>query len=601
MSIRAGIYVRVSTDDQRDNGYSIDSQMRMIKEYCEKNNYEIIGVYDDAGHSGKDLIRPAMQKLLKDIKDHKLDCIVAVKTDRLSRDNFDGFWLLKYCEENDVKIELILEPYDISTANGEMMFGMNLVFGQRERKEIGARTKRALDEMALEKVHPAKAPFGYTRNKETGHLEINELEANSVRRVFQLCYEGNSMNNIAKILNKEHAYLNTKTGVWRTDRVGKILNNKIYIGIFEFGKYKRKAKDILVVEDYCEPIVDQNMWYGTRRTIVRNKHGNYGQYVHLFNGIVKCPLCDEILSVSESYKDENGKRKVYFHLRCKNTKCEGYGYHYNCGKIEKALIRVLDELTAYMNGMDKQIMIANTSTNKEIDKIDKAISKLEEQEKRLVDLYLESNINVDAINKRNDKVKKDIDSLRKQKSSLDPENIAKEYIVDIIKKYNGNINGEYVEFPNKLALSDMWKAINEESRKRIIHDCISVIEIERDEFYNITIKNIKFTEQFINQNTKEYIEYLYTILKDNNFGFHYEGQVDVSELPELEKEYKIFSKTKLENQTYSKKEMVNIFEQINYHNNFAGVIERPLIENKTLVDKIILIPRLPLFPEEILA
>ena len=184
---------------------------------------------------------------------------------------------------------------------------------------------------------------------------------------------------------------------------------------------------------------------------------------------------------------------------------------------------------------------------------------------------------------------------------MDPENIAKEYIVDIIKKYNGNINGEYVEFPNKLALSDMWKAINEESRKRIIHDCISVIEIERDEFYNITIKNIKFTEQFINQNTKEYIEYLYTILKDNNFGFHYEGQVDISELPELEKDYKIFSKTKLENQTYSKKEMINIFEQINYHNNFAGVIERPLIENKTLVDKIILIPRLPLFPEEILA
>ena len=94
---------------------------------------------------------------------------------------------------------------------------------------------------------------------------------------------------------------------------------------------------------------------------------------------------------------------------------------------------------------------------------------------------------------------------------------------------------------------------------------------------------------------------LYTILKDNNFGFHYEGQVDISELTELEKDYKIFSKTKLENQTYSKKEMVNIFEQINYHNNFAGVIERPLIENKTLVDKIILIPRLPLFPEEILA
>ena len=86
-------------------------------------------------------MRPAMQRLLNDIKEHKLDKLVAIKTDRLTRNNYDGSWLLNYCEEHNVKIELILEPYDITTANGEMMFGMNLVFGQRERKEIGARTK----------------------------------------------------------------------------------------------------------------------------------------------------------------------------------------------------------------------------------------------------------------------------------------------------------------------------------------------------------------------------------------------------------------------------------------------------------------------------
>ena len=150
--MRCGIYVRVSTDDQRDNGYSIDSQLRMIKEYCEKNEYDIVDIYNDAGHSGKDLMRPEMQRLLKDIKSKKIDKLVAIKVDRLTRNNYDGFWLLNYCEEHDVKIELILEPYDVSTANGEMIFGMNLVFGQRERKEIGARTKCAMEEMALEKI-----------------------------------------------------------------------------------------------------------------------------------------------------------------------------------------------------------------------------------------------------------------------------------------------------------------------------------------------------------------------------------------------------------------------------------------------------------------
>lgn len=98
----------------------------MIKEYCEKNDYDIADVYNDAGHSGKDLMRPEMQRLLKDIKSKKIDKLITIKVDRLTRNNYDGFWLLNYCDEHDVKIELILEPYDVSTANGEMIFGMNL-------------------------------------------------------------------------------------------------------------------------------------------------------------------------------------------------------------------------------------------------------------------------------------------------------------------------------------------------------------------------------------------------------------------------------------------------------------------------------------------
>ena len=137
-----------------------------------------------------------------------------------------GFWLLNYCEEHDVKIELILEPYDVSTANGEMIFGMNLVFGQRERKEIGARTKRAMEEMALEKIHPSKAPFGYVRNKDTGHLEIEPIEAQVVKEIFKLCQEGNSTRGIATIMKDNNAYL--KSGKWKADRVYKILTNSIY-------------------------------------------------------------------------------------------------------------------------------------------------------------------------------------------------------------------------------------------------------------------------------------------------------------------------------------------------------------------------------------
>ena len=591
MSIRTGIYVRVSTDDQKENGFSIDSQLRMLKEYCDKNNYDIIGVYDDGGYSGKTLMRPAMQQLLKDIKDHKLDRLVAVKTDRLSRSNLDGFWLLNYCEENDVKIELILEPYDVSTANGEMMFEMNLVFGQRERKEIGARTRRALDEMALERVHPAKAPFGYTRNPDTGHLEINPVEAVSIRRLFDLCKSGKSIRNIAQVLNKEHAYLNCSNGVWKAARVEKILNNKIYIGIFEFGKYKRKQEEILTVEDYCEPIIDMDTWNKTRNIIKKNKHPNYGTFVHTFSSLVKCPLCGEILASSQSYKTRGGKRKTYFHLRCKNSKCSGYNYHYNCEKIEDALIRVLDELTRYMIENKYEIMITNTSYNKDIDKIDKAIIKLEEQEKKLVDLYLESNINVQVINKKNEKLKKDIDGLKKQKEQLDPENLSKEAVVDLAKQFEYKNEENDFLFNNPLAFAFLWRGLNKKSQRDLINELVSSIEIERDKNFNIKITNIKFSEQFIHKTANEYIEYLNMILRDNKRGVFYEGQLDESHLKDFEDSYSILSLLKFQNNIYTEEEKEKYYKLMKDHFYIDGIIERPLIKNNELVDRVIMIPK----------
>ena len=358
--MRCGVYVRVSTDDQKDNGYSIDSQLRMIKEYCEKKNYDIIDVYNDAGHSGKDLMRPEMQRLLKDIKAKKIDKLVAIKVDRLTRSNYDGFWLLNYLEEHDVKLELILEPFDVSTANGEMIYGMNLVFGQRERKEIGARTKRAMEEMAMEHIHPSKAPYGYTRNKETGHLEIEPIEAEVVKEIFELCKERHSTRNIATIMKDNNAYLSH--GKWKADRVYKILTNSIYIGIFEYGKYKRKPEDILKVENYCEPIIDLKTWNITRKNLEKNKHPNYGEHIHLFTSLIKCPECGNILSSTISYKySGTPNKKEYYHLTCKNVNCKAKGLHYSSDKIEKKLGRVLNELTRYMYDMNNEIIVSNES------------------------------------------------------------------------------------------------------------------------------------------------------------------------------------------------------------------------------------------------
>ena len=587
--MRCGVYVRVSTDDQRDNGYSIDSQLRMIKEYCEKNNYDIVDVYNDAGHSGKDLMRPEMQRLLKDIKSHKIEVIVAIKVDRLTRNNYDGFWLLNYCEEHDVKIELILEPYDVSTANGEMIFGMNLVFGQRERKEIGARTKRAMEEMALEKIHPAKAPYGYIRNSETGHLEIEPIEAQVVKEIFELCKQGNSSRGISTVMKNSNAYL--KIGKWTSDRVYKILTNSIYIGIFEYGKYCRKPQDILRVENYCEPIIDIETWNITRKVLERNKHSNYGEHIHLFTGIVRCPTCGKILSSTNSFKySGTPKEKVYYHLTCKNPNCKSKGLHYSSDKIEQKLVRVLNELTRYMYDMDSEIIVCNSTKTKDIKNIERAIEKLKMQEKKLVDLYLSSTLNVETINYKNDVIKKEIENLNKKKQQIDPNNDFKEYTIELLKKLDCNVENSKVISNNKIAFTFIFNSLKRKTKQELIKRLIDCIEIKRNKNYDIEITNVKFTEEFISKSSKAYIKYLYEILKNNNIGFIYKEAIDSIELAKLKEDYFVFSDERIGE--YSKEELEKYVELLQEHFYTDGVINCPYIENGKMIDNLTLIPKI---------
>ena len=589
--MRCGIYVRVSTDDQRNNGYSIDLQLRMIKEYCEKNDYSIVDVYNDAGYSGKDLMRPEMQRLLADIKSKKIDKLIAIKVDRLTRNNYDGFWLLNYCEEHDVKIELILEPYDVSTANGEMIFGMNLVFGQRERKEIGARTKRAMEEMALEKIHPSKAPYGYIRNKETGHLEIEPIEAQVVKEIFELCKQGNSTRNIATIMKDNKAYL--KQGKWASDRVYKILTNSIYIGIFEYGKYKRKSQDILRVENYCEPIIDETTWNATRNVLVKNKHSNYGKYIHLFSGLVKCPICGNIMSSSESFKYPNGKLKVYYHLRCKNHNCKGFGLHYNTEKIESKIKRILEELTIFILSIDNEIITCNSTKSNDVKEIEKAIEKLKLQEKKLVDLYLSSNLDVETINHKNDVIKKEIDKLNKKKISLDPDNSSQEYTVELIKKLDCLEENDTLIFTNikNIGFTFLYDLLSREAKRDMIHRLVSQIEITRDKNYNIKIKNIKFTDELITKSSKEYLKYLSKIMIDNNIGIKYQEKINKEKLKKIEQDYDILSVTKMRNNKYSNEFLEDFISKSKEHLYIDGIISRPYVDENKLKDILILVPK----------
>lgn len=136
---------------------------------------------------------------------------------------------------------------------------------------------------------------------------------------------------------------------------------------------------------------------------------------------MRCHTCGKILSSTNSFKySGTPKEKVYYHLTCKNPNCKSKGIHYSSDKIEQKLVRILNELTRYMYDMDNEIIVCNSTKTKDIKDIEKAIKKLKMQEKKLVDLYLSSTLNIETINYKNDIIKKKIEILNKKKQQIDP-------------------------------------------------------------------------------------------------------------------------------------------------------------------------------------
>ena len=297
------------------------------------------------------------------------------------------------------------------------------------------------------------------------------------------------------------------------------------------------------------------------------------------------------MSSTNSFKSSSiPKQKVYYHVTCKNPNCKSKGYHYNCDKIKEKLTRVLNELTRYMYDMNNEIIVSNSTKSKDISDIDKAIEKLKIQEKKLVDLYLSSNLNVDAINHKNEVIKKEIDKLNKKKQLLYPNDDFKEYTVELLKKLDYKKEDDYLLF-NKLGFSFMWDSLNRKAKRDILNKLVSQIEITRDKNYNIEIKNIKFTDEFISRSCKEYLEYLNDILKNNNIGIKYQELITTEELNDYSKNYYVLSLQKLEKNEYSNDERKILLTLASEHFYYDGIIQCPLYSNETIIDQVMLIPK----------
>ena len=200
-----GIYIRVSTEDQAREGFSLPEQEKRLRAMCEYKGYEIYKVYKDAGISAKTgNKRPAFEELKEDIKNKKCNTIVVLKLDRLTRSVYDWENIMKFLEENNAYLDCANDDINTTNANGRMVARLLTTVSQNEIERTSERTKIGLAGAIKVGNIPNKAPFGYKHvNKK---LVIDPLTKDEVIRIFNLYFEGNSYQTIANIYNEEKVF-----------------------------------------------------------------------------------------------------------------------------------------------------------------------------------------------------------------------------------------------------------------------------------------------------------------------------------------------------------------------------------------------------------
>lgn len=261
--VKAGGYIRVSTDEQAESGYSLQMQRERIQAQIIAKGWECFKMYEDGGQSGGKLERPALQEMLSDIESGELQAVVIYKLDRLSRKQKDTMFLIEdVFLVNGVELVSISESLDTSSPTGRAMIGMLSVFAQLERDTITERLSSGRKQKAkVGGYSGGQAPLGYDIQRNSKALTLNETEAETVKRVFTLHYEEKlTLQQIADILNREGR--TTKQGAnFQATQVMRILKREqLYTGTYCYSGITAEGQHTPIIDPIPQPEVplDEN-------------------------------------------------------------------------------------------------------------------------------------------------------------------------------------------------------------------------------------------------------------------------------------------------------------------------------------------------------
>ncbi len=474
-----GLYMRVSTEDQAREGFSLPEQKERLEAYCKFKGFVIKDYYTDAGISAKTgNYRPEFERLKEDIKSKKINTIIALKQDRITRSIFDWEELMRFLEENDAYLDCVNDDINTTNANGKMVSRILMSVSQQEIERTSERTKVGLAGAIKQGHIPHQAPLGYKH--ENKKLVIDHLTKDVVIRIFELYHKGMSYQKISTLFNKEQVLGKTN---WRDSSIVAILENEIYKGDFVHGK---RTKHPTYYENVVEPIVSKEMWEECQVQKKKNSKSYQRTLTYLFLQKLRCPKCNRILGGKATQK-KNGN--IYYYYYCHDCKI-----NFKESLVEEYFNDFVNELVEYDSVVNQFFLpMIKQKFDEPQEELKKDINKQKDKLERIKRAYINGVFNLEEYNDERKLVESSLEKLQNELDeatscetlNFTPQDILLKRDIDYINKVK--LEKEYKE------RTKTWKDYTREEKSELIMKYVDDIKLGILNNY-IYVDNINFRE-----------------------------------------------------------------------------------------------------------
>ena len=474
-----GLYMRVSTEDQAREGFSLPEQKERLEAYCKFKGFVIKDYYTDAGISAKTgNYRPEFERLKEDIKSKKINTIIALKQDRITRSIFDWEELMRFLEENDAYLDCVNDDINTTNANGKMVSRILMSVSQQEIERTSERTKVGLAGAIKQGHIPHQAPLGYKH--ENKKLVIDHLTKDIVIRIFELYHKGMSYQKISTLFNKEQVLGKTN---WRDSSIVAILENEIYKGDFVHGK---RTKHPTYYENVVEPIVSKEMWEECQVQKKKNSKSYQRTLTYLFLQKLRCPKCNKILGGKATQK-KNGN--IYYYYYCHDCKI-----NFKESLVEEYFNDFVNELVEYDSVVNQFFLpMIKQKFDEPQEELKKDINKQKDKLERIKRAYINGAFSLEEYNDERKLVESALEKLQNELDeatscetlNFTPQDILLKRDIDYINKVK--LEKEYKE------RTKTWKDYTREEKSELIMKYVDDIKLGILNNY-IYVDNINFRE-----------------------------------------------------------------------------------------------------------